>query len=98
MADYLVIVESPAKAKTIERVNPEVIAIELDRGRYAALKSGTLITTELALEQGKEVFAVPGPIFSEQSKGTNKLIKEGAIPVWNGHQILEELQMFSRFR
>ncbi len=60
----------------------------------AALKSGTLITTEHALDHGKDVFVVPGPIHSEQSKGTNKLLKEGAIPVWNGHQIIEELQMF----
>lgn len=63
----------------------------------AALKSGTLITTEYALEQGKDVFVVPGPITSEQSKGTNYLLKEGAIPVWNGNQIIEELQMFSSF-
>ena len=60
----------------------------------AALQSGTLITTELALEQGKDVFAVPGPITSIQSTGTNNLIKEGAIPVWNGYQIIQELQMF----
>lgn len=64
----------------------------------AAMKSGTLITTELALEQGKDVFVVPGPITSEQSKGTNYLLKEGAIPVWNGYQIIDELQMFSNFR
>ncbi|MER2105554.1 MAG: DNA-processing protein DprA [Solibacillus sp.] len=63
----------------------------------AAMRSGTLITTEHALEQGKDVFVVPGPITSEQSKGTNYLLKEGAIPVWNGYQILEELQMFSSF-
>jgi DNA processing protein len=60
----------------------------------AAMRSGTIITTELALEQGKDVFAVPGPITSAQSSGTNNLIKEGAIPVWNGYQIIEELQMF----
>lgn len=60
----------------------------------AAMRSGTIITTELALEQGKDVFAVPGPITSAQSSGTNNLIKEGATPVWNGYQIIEELQMF----
>ncbi|MEO4053538.1 DNA-processing protein DprA [Solibacillus sp. CAU 1738] len=60
----------------------------------AALKSGTLITTEHALDHGKDVFVVPGPIHSEQSKGTNKLLKEGAILIWDGYQILEELQMF----
>lgn len=57
----------------------------------AAVKSGTLITTEHALEHGKDVFVVPGPITSKQSEGTNKLIREGAIPVWNGYQIVEEL-------
>ena len=82
----------PARNRIISGLSQALLVTE------AALKSGTLITTELALEQGKEVFAVPGPIFSEQSKGTNKLIKEGAIPVWEGHQILEELQMFSNFR
>lgn len=61
----------------------------------AALKSGTLITTECALEQGKDVFVVPGPIDAEQSKGTNKLLLEGAIPVSNGYQITEMLELFS---
>lgn len=60
----------------------------------AAERSGTLITTEHALEHGKDVFVVPGPIDSSQSIGTNKLIKEGAIPVWNGHQIVNEIQFF----
>lgn len=60
----------------------------------AAAKSGTLITTDHALEHGKDIFVVPGPIDSEQSKGTNNLLKEGAIPIWNGQQIVDELQMF----
>ncbi|ATP39339.1 DNA-protecting protein DprA [Solibacillus sp. R5-41] len=82
----------PARNRIISGLSLALIVTE------AALKSGTLITTELALEQGKDVFAVPGLITSEQSKGTNKLIKEGAIPIWSGHQILDELQMFSSFR
>ncbi|MEG0260240.1 MAG: DNA-processing protein DprA [Lysinibacillus sp.] len=61
----------------------------------STLRSGTLITTELALEQGKDVFVVPGPIDSEQSQGTNKLLIEGAIPVVNGYQIVEMLELFS---
>lgn len=60
----------------------------------AAIKSGTLITTEHALEHGKDVFVVPGPITSNESTGTNKLLREGAIPIWNGQQIIDELQMF----
>ena len=62
----------------------------------AAMRSGTLITTEHALEHGKDVFVVPGPITSQLSMGTNKLLQEGAIPIWNGTQIVEELQLFSR--
>lgn len=63
----------------------------------AALKSGTMITTEHALDHGKDVFVVPGPITSKLSMGTNKLLQEGATPVWNGYQIVEELRTFSRY-
>lgn len=82
----------PARNRIISGLSEALLVTE------AKLKSGTLITTELALEQGKDVFVVPGNIFSELSQGTNKLIKEGAIPVWDGHQMLAELQMFSSFR
>ena len=41
-------------------------------------KSGTLITANHAIEQGKEVYAIPGSIFSYNSEGTNELIKDGA--------------------
>ncbi|WP_084414065.1 DNA-processing protein DprA [Salibacterium aidingense] len=47
----------------------------------AAERSGSLITAYQALEQGKDVKALPGPVFSPMSKGTNQLIKEGAAPV-----------------
>lgn len=57
----------------------------------ATKKSGTVSTMEHALENGKEIFAIPGSIHSPLSIGPHLLILEGAKPVWNGHQILEEL-------
>ncbi len=52
-------------------------------------KSGTLITARLALDYNRDVLAVPGPITSSNSLGTNLLIKQGAIPVTSSRDILE---------
>jgi DNA processing protein len=54
-------------------------------------KSGTLITARLALDYNKEVLAVPGNISSDFSKGTNKLIRQGATPITSSDDILEAL-------
>lgn len=51
-------------------------------------KSGTMSTVEHALDHGKTIYAVPGPIHSPLSIGPNKLIEEGAKPIWNGFQAL----------
>ncbi len=57
----------------------------------AAERSGALITADLALEQGRDVMAVPGPVTSPQSRGPNQLIKQGARLVESVEDILEEL-------
>jgi len=58
----------------------------------AGVRSGALITAAFAAEQGRDVFAVPGSIFSPASQGTNSLIRDGATPVTCVDDVLAELQ------
>jgi DNA processing protein len=74
----------PARNRIISGLCRGVVIIE------AAEKSGALITASHAAEQGRVVFAVPGPIDSEASSGTNELIREGAILVRRVEDIIEE--------
>ncbi len=54
-------------------------------------KSGTMVTARLAVEYNRDVLAVPGSIFSPTSRGTNKLIRQGATPITRSEDILEAL-------
>jgi len=53
-------------------------------------QSGTLLTVDFALEQGKDVYAIPGNINSSNSYGTNELIKQGAMMVTRPEEIIED--------
>ena len=59
----------------------------------AAPRSGSLITARLGLELGREVFAVPGPIFHERAIGTNSLLADGALLVQRPRDVLEALPL-----
>jgi DNA processing protein len=61
----------------------------------ASLKSGSLITARFALDEGREVLAVPGNIFSPASEGPNNLIKSGAKPVSSAEDVLESFGIIS---
>ncbi len=75
----------PARNRIISGLSRAIIVVE------ASIKSGTIITVEQALEQGRDVFAVPGNANSKLSEGTNNLIKQGAPLVSSYEDVISEL-------
>ncbi len=77
----------PARNGIISSLSLGVLVVE------AALRSGSLITAKAAMEQGREVFAIPSSIHNTQAQGCHQLIREGAILVDQPQQIITELAL-----
>jgi DNA processing protein len=77
----------PPRNRIISGLSLAVVVIE------AGETSGALITAGFAAEQGREVFAVPGSVLAPQSKGTNKLIQSGALPLLSANDLLQALNL-----
>ena len=77
----------PPRNRIVSGLSLAVVVVE------AGETSGALITAEFAAEQGREVFAVPGSILAPQSKGTNKLIQNGALPLLSVNDLMQALNL-----
>jgi DNA processing protein len=77
----------PPRNRIISGLSLATVVVE------ASVKSGALITADFAIEQGREVFAVPGNVFAPQSRGPNRLIQNGAHPLLDPQEILDILDL-----
>lgn len=76
----------PMRNRIISGLSQAVVVTE------AREKSGTVSTMMHAIDNGKDVYCVPGPITSNLSVGPHKLLIEGAKPLWNGYQLIQDLK------
>ncbi len=87
-------VNFPPRNRIISGLSMATVVVE------AGERSGALITAEFAATQGREVFAIPGTFYAIRSKGTNRLIRDGALPLLDFNDLLEALNLdqVSEFR
>ncbi len=77
----------PARNRIISGLSQATVVVE------APMRSGALITVGFAADQGREVYAVPGNILSSASDGTNRLLRQGAIPLTSAADLLDDLHL-----
>jgi len=81
----------PRRNRIVAALSQATLVVE------CAIKSGSLITAEFACEYGKDVFAVPGPIYAKYSQGPNSLIKQGAFVALRPEDVIEQNSILSNY-